>query len=331
MRRLLAVLGLAALAAACTDQATAPPSERPALAADVTQGGGAPAVTLTIEEPGYRAKVVAEGLPMPQGTVQLGNGVLYALASAERQLIRVLPSGAQDIVAAFDAVPGSSRTALVDLIPDREGGLYASMLVSPSSLLSPIWRVGMDRAVTQVAGVPWAATFLALDAAERLHVIQVLRGVVRVEPGGNLTRVISIPLSGTQMRGLTFDEEGRLYVLAAIAAYPHWSEIRRFDLTGADLPIPFASGVLVTAALPLPAPNAPLLQDLVLWPGGGGDLFTVDGDYVYRVRLDGTVSIFASGLQSAGTTGVFNTLALSGAGDLLVTEYAAGRVTRIGR
>jgi hypothetical protein len=73
------------------------------------------------------------------------------------------------------------------------------------------------------------------------------------------------------------------------------------------------------------------MEDLLFWPRGGGDLFTVDAGNVYRVKLDGTHSVFASGLMAAGTPIVVNTLALSGAGDLLVTEYAGGRVTRISR
>lgn len=36
--------------------------------------------------------------------------------------------------------------------------------------------------------------------------------VVRVEPGGDVTQVIAIPSPWTRMRGIAFDEEGRLYV-----------------------------------------------------------------------------------------------------------------------
>ena len=205
------------------------------------------------------------------------------------------------------------------------------MLAAPITIAAPIWQVGLNGDATEIAAVAGFPTFLALDAAGRVHVAQAGGDVVRVEFDGSMTTVVDANPPNTRLRGITFDDQGRLYVLSS-GETPFKTRVRRFDLaTAASWPVPLADGELVTDALPTPPATHPI-EDLTFWPRqGGGDLFTVDAGNVYRVKLDGTVSVFATGLQDSGPSIVVNTLALSGAGDLLVTEYAAGRVTRISR
>ena len=64
------LLAIASLLVAC---------ERPVTSPSVAAVGEAVAVTsdIVLNEPGYRARVIAEGLNLPQGTVQLGNGLIF--------------------------------------------------------------------------------------------------------------------------------------------------------------------------------------------------------------------------------------------------------------
>lgn len=291
--------------------------------------------SLVLHETGYTARVVANGLNLPQGTVELGNGVMFVNATGTGEIVRVLPSGAHAIFAAIPPPPVPGYSVLLDLIFDPGRGLFASTLRAPRATAFPVWQVGMNGNTTPFGAVNGFQSFLALDNAGRLYVAQIHFGVARIDLDGSVTRVVSLLTQPTPtVRGITLDEQGRLYVLTTgrLLEQPVKTRIHRFDLVAApSLPLALAAGELITDDLPAPTDGWLPVQDLLFWPKGGGDLFTVDPGNVYRVKLDGTISIFASGLTDtvAGNNGVFNTLALSGAGDLLVTEYSGGRVTRI--
>jgi hypothetical protein len=111
--------------------------------------------------------------------------------------------------------------------------------------------------------------------------------------------------SDTRPRGIEFDEQERLYVLSGITG-----EIRRFDIkTAASFPMPLSSGVVIAT---IPASQA---QDMTF--GFDGDLFVVGINDVYRVKLNGEFTTFASGLQ-----GPYNVINTNIKGDLLVSDYA---------
>lgn len=180
--------------------------------------------------------------------------------------------------------------------------------------------------VTQYAAVARAPTFLAFDPEGRLVVNQAVGDVVRVEADGSFSTLVDANRATTRLRGIAFDENGRLFVLANEFARGK-TTVRRFDLAAAaSLPVTLENGVIVTDALPTP-PSIQPVEDLQFWPRTGGDLFTVDAERIYRIGAGGAVSVFASGLVAGDRT--FNTLSLTQAGDLLVTEYTGGRVTRI--
>jgi hypothetical protein len=263
--------------------------------------------------------------------VQLGRGVLFVTASDDlpvalsqvREIIRVLPSGEKNT---FAVLPPAGT--LVDLVFDPARGLFASIIPpGPVGLPQPtIWNVRLNGEVTQYAAVAGAPTFLAFDPEGRLVVNQAVRGVVRIEADGSLSTLVAANPATTRLRGIAFDANGGLYVLAGESALGK-TTVRRFDLAAAaSLPVTLENGIVVTDALPLP-PSIRPVEDLQFWPRAGGDLFTVDAERIYRIRSDGAVSVFASGLAVGDRT--FNTLSLTQAGDLLVTEYTGGRVTRI--
>ena len=287
----------------------------------------------TLHEPGFQANVAATGLSNAQGVVRLGRGMLLAtewfgpdfMETAPR-VSRVLPTGQ---IAAFADIPGSfpPRLSIVDLVHAPAQGFFTSLI-----FLGKIFRVTADGAVEEYVTIPAAPTFLAFDSHGRLHVNQILGDVIRVESDRTLTTVVDANPATTRLRGITFDAAGDLHVVVEEdrTTIPR-TTIRRFDVDAASsLPIPLAMGTLITDALPVSPPNEPL-QDLVLWPAGGGDLFTVDAQNVYRVRADGTVSVFISGLVRGTTRLAVNALALSASGELLVTEFPIGRITEVRR
>jgi hypothetical protein len=119
----------------------------------------------------------------------------------------------------------------VDLIFDP-GGLLVSTLATPIGLAVPVWRVKMNGDTTRFGAVAGAQTFLALDDAGRVHVNQAVGDVVRVEPDASLTTVVDAdpgPPHNTRLRGITFDEQGRLYVLSSEESGTI-TRLRRFDL-----------------------------------------------------------------------------------------------------
>ena len=321
----LAVLG-AVTTTACSDSLS-PGSKQKLAPASETNVSVSVTSSLVLNETGYSVRVMAEDLDLPQGTVELGNGEMFVNVGGQN-IVRVLPNGSHKTFATLPVPSGANSSVVVDLLFDPGRGLFASVLATPITLASPVWRVGLNGHVTQFAAVPGAQSFLALDGVGRVYVTQAIAGVMRVEQNGSLTSLVTADPMTTRLRGIALDAGGRLYVLSTGESPPK-TRIRRFDLTAApSFPVPLANGVLVTDALPVTPATLPV-EDLLFWPRGGGDLFTVDAGNVYRVTLDGAVSVFASGLLDSGTPIVVNSLALSGAGDLLVTEYAAGRVTRI--
>lgn len=279
--------------------------------------------------PGFAAEVVAEGLAFPQGAVQLGHGVLFVTASdglpvalsQVREIIRVLPSGEKNT---FAVLPPTGT--VVDLVFDPVRGLFASTIPGTGDPQPTIWNVRPSGEVTQYAAVAQAPTFLAFDPEGRLVVNQAVGDVVRIEADRSLTTLVDANPANTRLRGIAFDATGRLYVLANESPLGK-TTVRRFDLAAAaSLPVMLENGIIVTDALPFPPPIRPV-QDLQFWPRAGGDLFTVDAEQIYRIRSDGAVAVFASGLAAGDRT--FNALSLTQNGDLLVTEYTGGRVTRI--
>lgn len=333
MRALVAPSGRAALAAvllaACQDSSLPTPPSPGGLPSLSVVAGAPP--EWTFHEPGYEANIIATGLSRPQGVVRLGDGVLFSsetfgpdFAEDASQVTRVLPTGERARLASIPPIPGF-RMSMVDLVRDGAGGFFASLIIA-----GRIYHVTMSGGVTEYATVPRAPTFLAVGPDWRLYVNQVTGDVVRIEAGGTLAAIVDAP-ADARLRGITFDDEGRLYVLANedLSTAPR-TTLRRFHLSIGPLPLPLASGIVITDALPMDAPQE-AIEDLLIWPAGGGDFFTVDAHNVYRVRPDGSVSVFIAGLVRGTTFGAFNALALSGSGDLLVTEYPIGRVTEVRR
>ena len=289
----------------------------------------APPDEWVLHDGAYEARVVASGLSRAQGVTQLGSGILLApqtfgpdFAEHSAQITRVLPSGRMQLFAALPPLP--PRAAVPDIVPAPGGGYYAS------AFAGTIFFVGSNGAVREYANLT-LPTFLAVGPDGRLYVNQVIGDVVRVEADGTLTRIVAARHLPSRLRGITFDEQGRLYVLANEFTSGAVTTLRRFVIADAELPMPLNAGENVTTGLPLPPSSATPIHDPVVWSTAGGDLFVVDPDNVYRVHSDGSVSVFISGLQRGSSSLILNALAITPSGELLVTEYAIGRVTAVRR
>lgn len=307
--------------------------------ATVQAARGGPPPDWVIHEPGYSAEVIATGLDRPQGVVGLGGGVLYAtqvfgpeFAETGAEVTRVLPNGITQPFATIPVTP-SARMSLVDLLGAPAEGFFSTQIFTRK-----IYRIAQSGVVEEVAVSPRAPTFLSLDATGRLHINEVVGDVLRLEPTGSLTTVVDAnpgPLPApNRPRGVAFDAAGRLLLLIDEDVVTVGSKLvlRRFDLADATLPLPLSAGAVITDALPL-TPGRQPIEDPAIWPAGGQDaVFIIGPDNVYRVSLtDGSFSVFISGLERGTFETVVNALAVTENGDLLVSEFGAGRVTRVRR
>lgn len=290
-----------------------------------------------VTEPGYEGEVVVSGLDRPQGVVGLGAGIVFAVqtfgpfgAESEAEVTRVLPRQRVETFATFPS-SAAGRESVVDLIRAPGQGFFTSQVYARQ-----IRRVSLSGAIEDVVTTPRGPTFLALDAQGRLYISEVNGDVLRLEPDGSLSTVVDANPGNSfpnRPRGVAFDAAGRMLLLidenASTAA--HKLVLRRFDLAGGGLPLALAAGVVVTDALPL-VPGSTPYQDPTIWPvAGDAHVFIVGPNEVYRVSLtDGSAAVFISGLDP-GAGNAFNALAVSENGDLLVTEYAVGRITRVRR
>lgn len=259
-----------------------------------------------INEAGYEAEIIAEGLTSPEGVGQMGNGILFATDAINGQVIKIEPSGRNII---FAQIPYNSppSPALVDILIDKNRGIFVNLLRH-----GKIFRVTFSGQVSEfVSGLNYPS-FLALDKEDNIYVSELYSyKITRVDPNGNKTTVIEMN-SQNRPRGIVFDNEGRLYVSSAFTG-----EVRRYDIQNAvTLPLHLNDGILI-ATIPGISSNYQL-QDLTL--SLDGDLFAVGNNNIYRVKLTGEVTTFASGL-----TGLYNTLQVDNKGNLIISDYKNGQ------
>ena len=270
-------------------------------------------VDFVISESGYTAEVIAANLTAPEGTAMHGNGVLFVLQSTKANILKITPSGNATEIAQipFEEPPAP---ALIDLLIDPPRGMFVTLLRH-----GKIFNISFSGTVNEFASNLSYPLFMAIDHEKNIYVSELYGySITRFDHPGNSTNIVELD-SDTRPRGIEFDEQERLFVLSRNG------EIRRFDINSApSFPMPLSSGILIAAIT-----TADQVQDMTF--GFDGDLFVVGINDVYRVKLNGEFTTFATGLQ-----GPYNVINTNIKGDLLVSDYAqneegAGRVIKINR
>lgn len=279
------------------------PVEREQVLADLAKGE--PPEGFVLLEPGFTAELVASGLNTPEGLDRLGNGILYVVESQVGRILRVLPSGK-----AFQIgqVPFTEPTeGLIDLVVDPPRGMFVTLIRADK-----IVKVTFTGQVTDFASTLDRPLFMAFDAQKILYVSEFGgASISRFDQEGNPTKIVELD-NATRPRGIVFDKEGRLYVASDFAG-----EIRRFDVSAASsFPMPLSNGVFIANIRDQGFP-VPVNPDITF--GFDGDLFAVARNEIYRIKLDGTVTVFATGLR-----GPFNAIITSTTGNLIVSDFALG-------
>jgi sugar lactone lactonase YvrE len=280
---------------------------------DNTLAKGEPLAGFVIE-PGFTAEVIADGLTGPEGVAIQGNGVMYIVNSGAAKITKVTPSGN---ISQFAQIPFTDPPipALTDLVIEPSRGIFTSLLHH-----GKIFNVSSSGNVTEYASGLNMPTSIAFDSDRELYVCEIWDNrVTKVDRFGTPMTVIQLD-EQRRPRGLVFDAQDRLYVVSSSFAE---TKIRCFDIRNCSS-FPMTDGVIV-ATIPEPYQA----QDITF--GFDGDLFVVGRNNVYRAKLNGTVTTFATGLQ-----GNFNKLAVNSKGELIISDYAqnlegAGRVIRVSR
>jgi hypothetical protein len=279
--------------------------------------GGVP-TGFVVNEQGYRASLIADGLTGPEGFGIMGSGVIYVVDNGKATIEKILPSGN---ATTFVQIPVTIQPfALTDLAVEPSRGMFVSVLYD-----GKIFNVRFSGLVTEYASGLNMPTTLALDSHGDLYVCEIWDNcVTKVDRSGIPTTVIQLD-ELTRPRGLAFDDLGRLYVLSSAGTT---TGIRRFDLQAqTSFPMTTGEGILIATIPTIPAEDQ--VQDIAF--GFGANLFAVGRYNIYRVTPGGSATIFATGLG-----GNFNRLAFNTKGDMIVSDYAqnqqsAARLIRVSR
>ncbi|RMD99067.1 MAG: hypothetical protein D6814_06255 [Calditrichaeota bacterium] len=265
---------------------------------------------IALLEEGFRAFVLIEGLTNPEGIdFNFANKKLMVVQAT---LANILALNKRGQARQFAQIPFTEppEPILIDVVYDSICGSFTTLYKH-----GQIFHIDNQGSVTEFASGLDRPAFMARDRDLNLYVAE--WGASRVLKfdcmGNRMTLIQGQGEPRWKPQALVFDEPF-LYVLET------WGRIRRFNIMrDIDFPIPAENGKEIAAIW-----TGGRKMDLAI--GFDGDLFIVAQNDIYRVKLDGTFTTFASGLQ-----GPYNAIQSTFHGDLLVSDWGTGKVIRIVR
>lgn len=268
---------------------------------------------LTLYEPDFKEYLLADNLSNPEGVVvhDKSKGILVG----QSVLGNIISVDHEGVHSEFASIPHDNPpyTALIDLLYDKKMGVFVTSLRH-----GKIVRIDESGNQTDYATGLNYPLFMESDHKRNLYVSELFGDcITRIDPLQNKTKIIiNNEIDPWIPRGIVFGKKDKLYVLAASPRKETWMYNNKKNSV---FPMNFSDGELIAT---LSDSNNP--QDITI--GDKGDLFVVGESNIWRVKLDGTVSKFADGL-----VGVFNTINSTKHGDLMVTDYAGGKVLGISK
>ncbi len=258
--------------------------------------------------------LLAEGLSDPEGAVFYppSKGLLVN-ESLESKIVDLNRHG---MISDFASIQ-FSNPCLVDLLYAPNKGVFVTSLFD-----GKIFNINKRGIVEEYVNGLSMPLFMELDNKKNIYVSELTNNsIIKIDESKNISMVVDFADYHYRYspRGIAFDHKDNLFVLSG-----RENEIMCFDIENkTEFPI-IASASNVVAKLN-EANNA---QDLTI--GLGGNIFVIDYYNIWMVEMNGTqatdVSIFVSGL-----VGPFNTIHSNSSGDLIVTDYGAGKVYGISK
>lgn len=270
---------------------------------------------LEIHESGYSAYLLFDNLTSPEGITFLPK--TKEVLVGQSAISNILAFNNQGNVRQFAQIP-YDRPCIVDLLNDPIRGIFVVSLYD-----GKIFLVDHQGNISEFAEGLNYPVFIEMDSKHNLYVSELFgRQITKIDLFGNKTIVVDFKENWDWLpRGLVFDKNEELYVLSDQGVH----EIRKFNIHSAtNLPLKLSNGKLVASIHEIPYP-----KDMTF--GFDGDLFVLGSNELFRVKLNGQVSKFCSGL-----VGYYNTINSTKSGNLLFTDYAfaveeAGKVYSVKR
>jgi len=265
--------------------------------------------------PDFNAYLIAENLTTPEGAVfHPKTKELLVTQSSVGNIITINRLGD---IGEFCEVPCDNSPALIDLLFDLGRGIFVTSLRD-----GKIFLINKFGDITEFASELNLPLFMEMDDIHNLYVSELYGNcITRIDLFKNKTQIINFNGYNTNWspRGIVFDDEENMYVLSG-----RTNEIMLIEINNSsDFPIYANENNVI---LRLDIANSP--QDIAI--GFDGDLFVVDNSVIWRIGLDGNVvvnvSIFVTGLN-----GPYNTIHSNRSGNLIVTDYGAGKVFGISK
>jgi DNA-binding beta-propeller fold protein YncE len=261
------------------------------------------AADLEMHESGYTPYLLFDNLTSPEGITVFPK--TREVLVGQSRISDIVAFKNQGDVRQFAEIP-FDRVGLVDLLYDPLRGVFVTSIFDCKVSL-----INKNGAVTEFSADLNYPLFMEMDSKHNLYVSEFYGSqIAKFDLFGNKTIVIDFKENlDWRPRGIVFDRDENLYVLSC------WKqkEIRKFDLHNASsFPIPLSNGELIASLEDIYSP-----QDITF--GFGGDLFVLDSNELFRVKLNGQVSKFVSGLM-----GSYNTITSTLSGNLIFTDYGFG-------